>query len=101
INPETRRPENSLYHVNQFQQNTGASSLWLNGEHSYPLGDIDEDRSNWLDKTVLSQKSDVRKENCPKKGPAFFVRCELSKFTRKKEPDHERKEAESTTQRTH
>lgn len=41
-------PEGSSYHVNQFQRNTTASGLWLNGTHSNIRGDIDEDRSSWL-----------------------------------------------------
>ncbi len=50
--PETRRPEASQYHVNQYQQNTVylGGRVPLNGDHSSPLGDIDEDRSGWLDR---------------------------------------------------
>jgi hypothetical protein len=48
--PEINRPIDTSYHVNQYQQNTSYPILGdLNGEASSPLGDIDEDRSSWLD----------------------------------------------------
>jgi hypothetical protein len=47
---QTARPIGSQYHVNQFQQNSITVVLGntLNGAHSSALGDIDEDRSDWV-----------------------------------------------------
>jgi hypothetical protein len=47
---QTARPIGSQYHVNQFQQNSITVVLGntLNGAHSSTLGDIDEDRSAWV-----------------------------------------------------
>jgi hypothetical protein len=47
---EENRPWGSSYHVNQFQENTAYPFLGpLNGTHSIPMGNIDENRSSWKD----------------------------------------------------
>jgi hypothetical protein len=52
MSAETRRPLRSLYHVNQYQKNTYYLGFPLNGNASIPVGNIDEDRSNWRDRNT-------------------------------------------------